>query len=206
MSLLQLTEIPHIMADAYVCDERRSLSFLSLWGRDTAIQELLARLTLKNEDALTQFTLTDDTHHEHLLFSGNTDNLDKRSTRHSHTRFGTLTHLWLFDHRCLTPDKSNGQALLLLERDDPHWQQRIWILFQETVTLPLLNHWQETILALLQDTQMLTPLPGHHGPLTGWQLTLDLPRLTGLISAAILRGDLCASAQPALLSHTRRVA
>lgn len=206
MSLLQLTEIPHIMADAYVCDERRSLTFLSLWGRDTAIQELLARLTLKNEDALTQLTLTDNNLHEHLLFPCDVDTLDKRSSRHAHTRFGTLAHLWLFDRRCLTPDKSNGQALLLLERDDPCWKQRLWTLFQETVTLPLLDHWQDSILTLLQDTQMLTPLPGHYGPLIGWQLMLDLPRLTGLISEAILHGDLCVSAHPVLLSHTRRVA
>jgi hypothetical protein len=205
MSLLQLTEIPHIMADGYVCDDRRSLVFLSLWGRDTAIQELLARLSLKNEDALTQLTLTDSALHEHPLFPGNTDNLDKRTSRHPRTRFGTLVHLWLFDRRCLAPDKSNGQALLLLEQNDPHWQQRLWTLFQETVTLPLLDHWQETMLTLLQDTQMLTPLPGHFGPLSGWQLALDLPRLTGLISDAILCGHLSTSAYP-VTSHTRHVA
>lgn len=204
--MLSLTEIPHIMADGYVCDDRRTLAFLSLWGRDTAIQELLARLTLKNEEALTQFTLTSSALHEHLLFPGNADHLDKRTTRHPHTRFGTLVHLWLFDRRCLSPDKSTGQALLLLEQNDPLWQQRLWALFQETVTLPLLDHWQDTVLALLQDTRMLTLLPGHYGALAGWQLALDLPRLTGLISDAILRGELNTSACAAPSSHTRRVA
>ncbi|HAT6805169.1 TPA: hypothetical protein JAN03_24555 [Citrobacter freundii] len=189
-SPLQLNEIPHIMADAYVCDERRSLIFLSLWGRDTAIQELLARLTLKNEDALTQFTLTDTALNEHILFPGNTDLLNKRASRHTRTRFGTLVHCWLFDKRCLVPDQANGQAFLLLSCDDPHWRDRIWSLLQETTTLPLLAHWQDTVLDLLQDTQMLIPLPDGYGPLAGWQLLLDTPRLTELLSTAIRCGGL----------------
>lgn len=189
-SLLQLNEVPHIMSDGYVCDERRSLIFLSVWGRDTAIQELLARLTLKNEDALTQFTLTDAALNEHILFPGNTDLLDKRASRHARTRFGTLVHCWLFDKRCMVPDRANGQAFLLLDRDDPHWRERVWSLLLETTALPLLTHWQDTVLAMLQDFRMLTPLPGCYGTLTGWQLLLDPPQLTELLSAAIRCGEL----------------
>lgn len=194
-SLLQLTEIPHIMSDGYVCDERRSLIFLSVWGRDTAIQELLARLTLKNQDALTQLTLTNDALHEHILFPGNADNFDKRTTRHQRTRFGTLIHLWLFDKRCLSPDKANGNSILLLPKDDLHWRQRIWALFYETCTLPLLDHWQDAILEMLCNSQMLTPLPNSYGSLDGWQLALDFPQLTDLISCAIVSGKLQTSPQ-----------
>ncbi|MCX8967321.1 hypothetical protein EHW66_20795 [Erwinia psidii] len=202
-SLLQLNEIPHIMADGYLCDERRSLIFLSVWGRDTAIQELLARLTLKNEEALTQFTLTDSALNEHVIFPGYGDNLDKRASRHTRTRFGTLVHCWLFDKRCLAPDRANGQAFLLLSGDYPHWRERIWALLAQTTTLPLQTHWQETVLALLQDTQMLTALPGGYGSLTGWQLLLDTPRLNGLISAAILCGELRAA--PGTVVATQRL-
>lgn len=195
MSLLQLSEVPHIMSDGYICDERRTLLFLSLWGRDTAIQELLARLTLKNEDALTQLTLTDPALHEHTLFPGNPDSLDKLTARHQRTRFGTLVHLWLFDKRCRVPDRANGRAFLLLKRDDPHWRERVWALLQETTTLPLLTHWQNRILALLQSSQMLTPIGGY-GRLTGWQLALDPLRLTTLISEAIIAGELCCTSRP----------
>lgn len=194
--MLQLNEIPHIMADGYVCDERRSLLFLSVWGRDTAIQELLARLTLRNEDALTQCTLTDTSLNEHILFPGNTANLDKRASRHTRTRFGTLVHTWLFDKRCLVPDKENGQAILLLNRDDPHWRERAWTLLSETTTLPLLPHWQDCVLTLLQASQMLTPLPGCYGALAGWQLALKTTQLTELISDAICRGELRTRSDP----------
>jgi hypothetical protein len=198
-TLLQLNEIPHIMADGYVCDERRSLVFLSLWGRDTAIQELLARLTLKNEDALTQLMLTDDALHEHSLFPG-TGNLDKFSSRHQQTRFGTLVNLWLFDKRCCVPDRANGQAFLLLQRDDPHWCERAWALLNETTTLPLLAHWRDRVLTLLQTSQMLIPVRGY-GSLAGWQLVLDTARLTSLISEAIITGELSTAPRPADINH-----
>lgn len=195
-SLLQLNEIPYIMADGYVCDDRRSLVFLSLWGRDTAIQELLARLTLSGEERLSQLTLTDTALHEHILFPGDTNTLDKRISRHAGTRFGTLLHLWLFDKRCLEPDRANNSSLLLIRRDDPHWRQRIWTLLQETCALPTLVHWQDNILTLLLDSQMLTPLAGSHGELSGWQLTLDIPQLTDLIGEAIIRGKLKTAPSP----------
>ncbi|HBT4924910.1 hypothetical protein [Klebsiella pneumoniae] len=199
-ALLRLSEIPHVMSDAYVCDERRSLIFLSVWGRDTAIQELLARLTLKNEDALTQFTLTDAELNEHIVFPGHTDNLDKRSSRYQQTRFGTLIHLWLFDKRCLAPDRASGQAVLLLKHDDPHWRERVWTLLQETTTLPLLQHWQDPVLDLLQGHQMLTPLPGCYGALAGWRLALDLPHLTELVSTAIRLGELRTLPDPVVVT------
>ncbi|EAS1759753.1 hypothetical protein BH012_10010 [Salmonella enterica] len=194
-SLLQLNEIPHIMSDGYVCDERRSLIFLSVWGRDTAIQELLARLTLKNEDALTTLTFVDTSLNEHILFPGNADNLDKRASRHTQTRFGTLVHTWLFDKRCREPDSANGQAFVLLKRDDPQWRERVWSLLNETTTLPLLEHWRDPVITLLQSSQMLTPIGGY-GSLSGWQLMLDAPTLTQLISDAIIRGDLFPISRP----------
>lgn len=191
-SLLTLNECPHIMADAYLCDERRTLIFISVWGRDTAIQELLARLTLSDERCLTQLTLRDEALNEHILFPGSTDNLEKRSSRHTGTRFGTLVNLWLFDRRCTMPDKANGQSVLLLFDNDPHWQLRVWALLQATTTLPLQAHWQSSVIEMLQNSNMLTPVPGRYGAVSGWQLNLDLPHLTALISHAIRQGELYA--------------
>lgn len=190
-TLLKLNEIPHILSDGYLCDARRGVLFLSLWGRDTAIQELLARLTLKNEEGLSQLTLVSDALHEHLLFPG--DCLDKRSSRHPRTRFGELINLWLFDKRCLEPDRANGLAFLLLKRDDPHWRERVWVLLQETTSLPLLPHWQGVILEMLQTGDMLTPLGGY-GDVSGWQLALDTPRFTEQIREAIVDGILTVDA------------
>ena len=46
-NLAQLKELPDLSVDACVVDQvTGQLIFLSVWGRDTAITELIARLTL----------------------------------------------------------------------------------------------------------------------------------------------------------------
>ena len=49
------------MADACVGDDQGNLIFLSIWARDTAVQEFLARLTLgRDEQGLDQFHVITD--------------------------------------------------------------------------------------------------------------------------------------------------
>src|SRR3546814_6980492 len=46
------------------------------------------------------------------VFVGNVENLEKRITRaYRRTLFGSLTNVWLFDRRCVKPDKANASAL-----------------------------------------------------------------------------------------------
>jgi len=47
--MLAINEVNDVYCDALVCDEGY-LVFASCWGRDTAIQELLARLTLATSE------------------------------------------------------------------------------------------------------------------------------------------------------------
>ena len=44
-SIGHILEMPDLQVDALCTDQDGYLSFLSVWGRDTATQELLARLT-----------------------------------------------------------------------------------------------------------------------------------------------------------------
>ena len=53
--LLSLETVYGIYCDAWVADGDEMLVFASFWGRDTAIQEMLARLTLSTaEDGINQ--------------------------------------------------------------------------------------------------------------------------------------------------------
>ncbi|MFU7548386.1 hypothetical protein ACM9NK_30665, partial [Pseudomonas paraeruginosa] len=45
-TLYRIDECPDVMADACVGDDQGNLIFLSIWARDTAVQQFLARLTL----------------------------------------------------------------------------------------------------------------------------------------------------------------
>ncbi len=191
----RIDECPDLMADGCVGDEHGNLVFLSVWARDTAVQEFLARLTLgRDEQGLQQFHLITEQGGSVPVFVGNVENLEKRITRaYRRTLFGSLVNLWLFDRRAVKPDKANASALALLPRESAHRLDRLWLLVQDTCPLPLLDHWRDIVLELLQARSMLTRLPFALGPLEGHRLAIDVPALTqalgGLIRSNVLTTD-----------------
>jgi hypothetical protein len=180
------------MTDGLVGDEQGNLVFLSIWARDTAIQEFLARLTLGlDEQGLDQFHIITEQSGSIPVFVGNVENLEKRSTRvFRRTLFGSMVNLWLFDRRCVKPDKANASALALLPRDSVHRLDRLWSLVRDTCPLPLLEYWREATLELLQSREMLTRLPFALGPLEGHRVALDVPALTKALGDLIRSGAL----------------
>jgi hypothetical protein len=213
-TLYRLDECPDLMADGCVGDEHGHLVFLSVWARDTAVQEFLARLTLgrltlgRSEEGLDRFHLVTEHGPSIPVFVGNVDGLEKRLTRaYRRTLFGSMVHLWLFDQRCVKPDKANARALALLPRGVSDDTERLWALVQETCPLPLLDHWRDAVLELLRSEAMLTRLPLALGQLEGHRLALDVPALTTALGALIRDGALDISQpKPASEKSMRRVA
>lgn len=205
-SLYRIDECGDVMANACVCGEDGDLVFLSVWARDTAIQQFLARLTLgRAEDGLDQFHLITDQGGSMPVFVPSVERLEKRLTRsYRRTLFGSLVNLWLFDRRCVRPDKSTTSALALLPRTAADPTSRLWRLVKETCPLPLLDHWQETVMALLRERDMLRDLPVALGPLQGFRLGLDAPALTEALGSLIRQGVLTTypASQPAIAQRS----
>ncbi|WP_349571131.1 hypothetical protein [Azotobacter salinestris] len=193
-TLHPIDECPDLYVDACVCDEQRNLVFLSVWGRDTALQEFLARLQLGSaENGLDQFHVTLNGHR--LPVFPDIDRLEKRTTRQFRgTLFGSLLHLWLFDRRCARPDRANHVAYALIEAGTGS-TQRLWSLAMETCPLPLLPHWREPVMAVLAQHEMLQALPGALGPVTAWRLSLRIELLESLLGDLIRQGVLSTHAQ-----------
>lgn len=186
-----IAECPALTSDACVCDEGGTLVFLSVWGRDTAIQEFLARLTLKpGEDrSLRALRLFDQASNGFPVSFGSIEMLEKRMTRtFRRTLFGSIGHLWLFDKRCRFPDIANATALTVIPKQAPDRVERLWRATLATCPLPLLDHWRECVLSLLTSKGMLSPLPLTRGPLEGYRLALDVPALTDALSD-LIRSD-----------------
>ncbi|MBI6846175.1 MULTISPECIES: hypothetical protein [Pseudomonas syringae group] len=187
--LFQIEECPDLYVNACVCDEQRNLIFLSAWGRDTAMQEFLARLTLGTaEDGLDQFHIV--MNGQHIPVFPDVELLDKRTTRQLRgTLFGSLLHLWLFDQRCAQPDRANHFAYALIdEAQDPF--KRLWPLVVNTCPLPFLPHWREPVMSVLTAHNMLQPLVGAIGPVTAWRLSLQLDVLEKALGELIREGKL----------------
>jgi hypothetical protein len=193
--LYRIDECPDLMADGCVGDEQGNLVFISVWARDTAVQEFLARLTLgRDPQGLNQFHLITEQGASIPVFVGNVENLEKRSTRvFRRTLFGSMVNLWLFDRRCVKPDKANASALALMPRTCAHRLDRLWTVVKETCPLPLLDHWRDTVMHVLQSQQMLIDLPFSLGPLEGYRLTIDVSALTKVLGDLIRNGSLNAT-------------
>ena len=134
------------------------------------------------------------------MFVGSVERLEKRLTRsYRRTLFGSMVNLWLFDRRCIRPDKSSASALALLPRSAADPTSRLWHLVKDTCPLPLLDHWQSPVLALLREREMLCSLPVALGPLQGFRLAIDVPALTNALGDLIRQGVLAAhpTQQPA---------
>lgn len=198
-TLYRIDECPDLMVDGCIGDESGHLIFLSLWARDTAVQQFIARLTLGSDtDGLDQFHLVTEQGASIPVFVGNVDHLEKRSTRSfRRTLFGSIVNLWLFDRRCVKPDKANASALALLPKTATDPTARLWTLVQDTCPLPLLDHWREPVMTLLRADAMLKRLPLALGPLEGHRLALDVPALTTALGALIQSNQLSALRQVA---------
>ncbi|MFJ5483755.1 hypothetical protein [Pectobacterium actinidiae] len=206
--LLRIDESSDLMADACVCSDQGELVFLSVWGRDTAIQQFIARLTLsRDDDGLDQFHLITEQGGSVPVFIPSVERLEKRLTRsYRRTLFGSMVNLWLFDQRCTRPDKSTASALALLPRSAADPTARLWHLVKDACPLPLLDHWQSPVLELLRSRDMLQQLPVALGPLQGFRLNLDVPALTDALGELIRSEVLTAYPYPARIWTPEAVA
>ncbi len=158
-ALMQIDAIPDLYADAALVDAYDKLLFLSLWGRDTAIQEFLAGISLANEEGgINSFFLTTGKRENgeplrKLVQIGESKRLNHHSGRMpaSNVFGGDMAHLWVFDRLVTDPDLANRRTIAISRAVDTApissvSQSRIWQLTKAICHLPLLDHWAETII------------------------------------------------------------
>ena len=146
-----------VFVDACIRNEASQLMFLSLYGRDTATKELLARMQLgKHQGGLQELQLKgvgDLVDQVHTVVVGDPDRLEKFSGRlPKGNLYGNLTHMWVYDPAIQTPNKGAKQAWVIdrQKEDLPsqviQMRQRIWQAVTQLASIPLLPHWQEPVL------------------------------------------------------------
>ena len=167
--VLKLPDVPGVFCDAHLVDEAGVCRFLSLWGRDTALQELLARLTLKpNEGGLRTLWIGESGEPGAAFVSTlDPDQWVRVSARRPGTLFGDLVHVWLHDRLATEPDRANGRALLLDRAADDghelmqaHWDA-LWNLVQQVLWVPVQPHWQGPLIQRLHELDCIRTLRGY---------------------------------------------
>lgn len=172
-ALMQIDAIPDLYADAALVDAYDKLLFLSLWGRDTAIQEFLAGISLANEEGgINSFFLTTGKRESgeplrKLVQIGESKRLNHHSGRMpaSNVFGGDMAHLWVFDRLVTDPDLANRRTIAISRAVDTNSastvsQSRIWQLTKAICHLPLLDHWAETIIKRFYEREWIKDFNG----------------------------------------------
>lgn len=203
--LLSLDDVQGVYVDALVQHkETGAMLFGSFWGRDTAVQELLARLSLPvgagGLDAL-RLSGCENPAVKHRLVIDAPERLAKLTGRMPAANlFGPLVQAWLFVPLATAPDHAGRRALRLLRREsgaagDQAAQaacrgDAAWALLKEVSHLPLLDEWREAMLATALERGWLAFHPGHGVDALEIDLGLDNHyelAVGGLIQAGRLR-------------------
>ena len=172
-ALMQIDAIPDLYADAALVDAYDKLLFLSLWGRDTAIQEFLAGISLANEEGgINSFFLTTGKRESgeplrKLVQIGEAKRLNHHSGRMpaSNVFGGDMAHLWVFDRLVTDPDLATRRTIAISRAVDTASvstvsQSRIWQLTKAICHLPLLDHWAETIIKRFYEREWIKDFNG----------------------------------------------
>jgi hypothetical protein len=150
MELFKLQELQDLFVDGCVIDESGNLLFLSIYGRDTSTQQLMASFSLPvNGGGLDKLTLVgSDGEVEMIARLGDRTRLEKLTGRLPRENlFGNLTHSWIYDPVCTRPDRVNRKAWLLADESNgvPVFHT-IWETVKFLSPLPLMDHWQKAVL------------------------------------------------------------
>lgn len=156
--LYVIDEQPDVFADAVASDDNVQLLFMSVLGRDTSIQQLMARCQLpRAQGGIDKLSFRQEgaAGDALALLVGDPSRLDKFTGRlPKENLFGNLVHAWVFDPVILEPNRAGRSGWQIREQRADHGpleadDDALWSLIKDVSPLPLLDHWRDPMLAWL---------------------------------------------------------
>lgn len=208
--------------DVCLRDEGGRLLLLSVYGRDTAIRELQARIHLgsQHQDGLGEMVLKPveevGKRLPHRVSIGNAKELDKLTGRLPACVYGNLTHMWLFHPALKSPQKGANTAWVVQPLNaqqnvlthSQQLRQRIWAAVVHLASIPLLPHWCEPVIRAISRAGMLLNM-GERGndqvhpllsaPIGNFavcKVQLDQDRLAAIVTDMVRRRQLTLETAP----------
>lgn len=146
-----LQEQPDVFVDACAANHHAQLLFISVFGRDTSIQQLLARLHQTSSDGgVDDLSLCAQYGAQPLMkvAVGDPRRLDKVTGRMPRTGLlGNLVHAWIYDPALHTVDHAAQAAWIFnLRGDDDAERATAWRLVKDLSPVPLIEAWRSAVL------------------------------------------------------------
>lgn len=187
--MLKVNFSSEIFIDALIVDNSGFLLFMSAWGRDTAAQEMLARMTLPgHEQGISSYIARSnavDSPSRYMVTMPNINVVEKQQARVKSKVFGELVNIFIFNQCVSKPSKSTRIAWALYrDCNEPY----LWPLVVETCHLPLLDHWENEVMSELNQRGWINRLNGYNISATSVDLSSD--DLEAVIESMIKDGRL----------------
>ncbi len=188
--LMPILDIRDIYTDAFVLNENGTLAFLSLIGKETAIQEMRARWSLPvSQGGQTDFQVKTSDGVIRLNL-GNIEALEFISGRLATHLFGHLIQVFVHHYHTQKPDFVNRKAMQLYEKHrDENIDADLWQLIKTLSPLPLLDVWKKFILGEFENRQWLRRLSGY-GKVNAVSIHIPEEELAEMLKVSIRSGDL----------------
>jgi hypothetical protein len=204
--MYRIHEFPDVLADACLRDSEGRFLFISLYGRDGAILQMLSAMELsETKGGIDRFNIVDDKGRGHVIDIGDTGRLAKFTGRLPRQNiFGPLTHTWLYDQAILKPDLANRQAWVLTydpcsDGEDARvamLEERCWRAIQSLSPVPLLPAWRDAVMSWCFSSGAVRylddPLYPPVGPIRGARVGLGtafLDQISHLVKSRQLQLD-----------------
>ena len=201
MSMYRIEEFPDVWADACLRDSEGDLMFLSAYGRDGALMQMLAAFELSSSERGTDHIhLVGKDGQRHRADIGATSRLAKHAGKlPKQNLFGPLGQLWLFDKGLQAPDRANriGWALnhsgaaQRTPEQAAAYTNRVWQLLNLLSPIALQDGWREAIFAWCADKQAMQKLDSTLypalGPVEGMRISLT-DHFIAFVSESVRQG------------------
>lgn len=195
-----------VFVDACVADQLGQLLFISLFGRDTSVQQFMARLhTSYREGGIEELNLRQSVDGQLAprtslrVLVGDAKRLTKLTGRMPRSGLlGNLVHAWIFDPKLLELDHATRSAWLFRrelasssgDSVDAIELQAVWPLVEELSPVPLMAHWALPTIAYLRGRKALQQ-PPKVGPIHA--LRVEIPEdFPAWVSERVQCGDFTA--------------
>jgi hypothetical protein len=141
--------------DACAADHLGQLLFVSVFGRDTSVQQLMARLHQPTSQGGVETLTLIEAHNPKpklKVLVGDAKRLEKTAGRMPKTGLlGNLVHTWIFDPKLLETDHATRCAWIFEYRKDKDGlREEAWQLIKDLSPVPLLEDWRDQVLVHIE--------------------------------------------------------
>ena len=202
-TLYQIEEFSDIWADACLRDSEGRLMFLSVYGRDGVLMQMLAAFELgASQRGVNQIHLVGKDGERHRVDVGDVKRLDKHAGKLPRQNlFGPLNQMWLFDRGMRTPDRANrigwalhqSSAAKRSAEQAEDYRQRLWQLVNLLSPVALQEHWRESVFEWCREKQAIQALDSALYPALGNMTAMRVSlsdHFTAFISSSVRMGVL----------------